>query len=117
MEFGVFDNRLQFKSPSKYDSKFSTSILSIISSNKVIDSWGELGGLYQVSTKNGLEISTDRNSRSLLVVLDQHFDTGSDVTTGSDGTGSDVTTLITQPEVTSQPEVTAPEVTSYPTFS
>ena len=37
LEFGVFDNRLQFKSPRKYNSKFSTSILSIISSNKVIE--------------------------------------------------------------------------------
>ena len=41
----------------------------------------------------------------MLVVIDWHFDTG-----------SDVTTLMTQPEVTSQPEVTAPEVTSYRTF-
>ena len=26
LEFGVFDNRLQFKSPSKYSSEFSASI-------------------------------------------------------------------------------------------
>ena len=70
LEFSVFDNRLQFKSPSKYSSEFSASILSIISSNKVNNCWDELGGLYKVPTKKclerGLEISIIRISRSLF---------------------------------------------------
>ena len=51
---GVFDSRLQFRSPSKNNSKFSASILSIIFSNYIIECRGELGGLYQVPTRNGL---------------------------------------------------------------
>ena len=52
---GVSDNRLQFKSPSKYSSRFSASIISIVFSNNENKLLDEFGGLYQVPTKKGRE--------------------------------------------------------------
>ena len=46
---------LQFISPTRYNSEFSASILSMVFSNKLSRSLDELGGLYHVPTKNGLE--------------------------------------------------------------
>ena len=61
------DNKLQFKSPIRYSSKFSASILSIILSKVEKRSGDDCGGLYQVDTRKGfergLEISTVRHSR------------------------------------------------------
>ena len=56
------DNKSQFKSPIRYSSKFSASILSIILSKVEKRSGDDCGGLYQVDTRKGfergLEIST-----------------------------------------------------------
>jgi hypothetical protein len=61
--------KLQFRSPRKYNSEFSASIRSIVFSNRFNNSLGELGGLYQVPTKNGLDrgldISIIRQSKNL----------------------------------------------------
>ena len=51
----VLDCKLQFKSSSRYNSTFSPSIFPIKFLKKPIDSSVDLGGLYQVPTKNGLE--------------------------------------------------------------
>jgi hypothetical protein len=52
---GLSDNKSQLKSPNKENFVFSTSILSITFWNAERTHIGELGGLYQVTTKNGLE--------------------------------------------------------------
>ena len=61
------DNKLQFKSPIRYSSKFSASILSIILSKVEKRSGDDCGVLYQVDTREGfdpgLEISAVRLSR------------------------------------------------------
>ena len=46
-------NKLQLISPSKYNSLFSASILAITFSNSLNKLGGELGGRYQVPTRNG----------------------------------------------------------------
>ena len=63
-------NKLQSISPSKYNSLFSASILAITFSNSLNKLGGELGGRYQVQTRNGvlrgLLISTKRDSKRSL---------------------------------------------------
>ena len=49
------DNKLQFKSPIRYSSKFSASILSIILSKVEKRSGDDCGGLYQVVLRKGSE--------------------------------------------------------------
>ena len=44
---------MQLISPSKYNSLFSASILAITFSNSLNKLGGELGGRYQVPTRNG----------------------------------------------------------------
>ena len=52
----ISDNKLQFKSPIRYSSKFSASILSIILSKVEKSSGDDFGGLYQVA-KRGKALS------------------------------------------------------------
>ena len=47
-------NKLQLISPSEYNSLFSASILAITFSNSLNKLGGELGGRYQVPTRNGV---------------------------------------------------------------
>ena len=49
------DNKLQFKSPIRYSSEFSASILSIILSKVEKRSGDDCGGLYQVVMRKGSE--------------------------------------------------------------
>ena len=61
------DNKLQLKSPIRYSSRFSASILSIDLSKVEKSSGDDFGGLYQLETRKGFErgllISTVRHSR------------------------------------------------------
>ena len=61
----MLDCKLQFKSLSRYNSAFSASVLPIKFSKKPIEFGGDLGGLYQVLTKNGLE-------RGFLISIVKH---------------------------------------------
>ena len=58
---------MQFKSPIRYSSRFSATILTIILSKVEKRSGDDCGGLYQVDTRKGFEwgfeISTVRHSR------------------------------------------------------
>ena len=74
-------NKLQLISPSKYNSLFSASLLAITFSYSLNKLGGELGGRYQVPTRNGVDsivqcvclsaLCVDPRSRAMCLFLKQ----------------------------------------------
>ena len=64
----VSGNKLQFRSPNRYNSLFSASIFPTSCSKELNISEGDWGGLYQVLTKNGLGTSK-KCAKNVLKIL------------------------------------------------